>query len=144
MHQETLILPYSMARQVFTVDIQADVLGLLRLILITFLPRPVGGDIVRSSLQSLLQLPNTTIQSFEKQLFATGSENKQRALIRSMVAEAGNADVRKLLLSVAKMQSGSSSTATAALASTKPKKGLASPSDDPLLGGAIFNLIFNS
>ena len=124
-------------------DIQADVLGLLRLILITFLPRPVGGDIVRSSLQTLLQLPNTTIQNFEKQIFSTGSENKQRALIRSRVAEAGNADVRKLLLSVAKMQSGTSSTATAALASTKPKKP-ASTSDDPLLGGAIFNLIFNS
>jgi hypothetical protein len=124
---------------VFTVDIQAEVLGLLRLILITFLPRQMGGAIARGSLQNLLQVPDVTIQSFEKQLFAIGSENKQRALIRSLVAEAGNADVRKLLLS------GTPSTATAALASTKPKKTLTDSSgDDPLLGGAIFNLIFNS
>ena len=137
----------------FTVDIQAEVLGLLRLILITFLPRQMGGAIARGSLQNLLQVPDVTIQSFEKQLFAIGSENKQRALIRSLVAEAGNADVRKLLHfskngpdgSSPKMQSGTPSTATAALASTKPKKTLTDSSgDDPLLGGAIFNLIFNS
>ena len=129
----------------FTVDIQAEVLGLLRLILITFLPRQMGGAIARGSLQNLLQVPDVTIQSFEKQLFAIGSENKQRALIRSLVAEAGNADVRKLLLGGKEVQSGTLSTATAVLASTKPKKTLTDSSgDDPLLGGAIFNLIFNS
>ncbi len=59
----------------------------------TFLPRPVGGAIVRRSLQTLLQVPDAVLAGFEQQLLATGSENKQRQIIRQLVAEAGNDEV---------------------------------------------------
>ena len=144
-----VLFPGPELSQVFTADIQAEVLGLLRSIITTFLPRPVGGAIVRQSLQGLLQLPDAVMQGFEQQLGTIGSENKQRALIRTLVAQAGNEEVKKLLSSVAKLQpaAGTGAAAAAAAASAAKKAKPASGStqaDDALLGGAIFNLIFNS
>ena len=76
--------------QVYTVDIQAEVLGLMRAILVTFMPRTA---LVRRSMQELLQIPDDVWQAFEKQLTATGSDSKQRAVIRQLVAQAGNDEV---------------------------------------------------
>ena len=143
-----VLFPGPELSQVFTADIQAEVLGLLRSIITTFLPRPVGGAIVRQSLQGLLQLPDAVMQGFEQQLGTIGSENKQRALIRTLVAQAGNEEVKKLLSSVAKLQPAAGTGAAAAAAASAAKKAKpasgSTQEDDPLLGGAIFNLIFNS
>jgi hypothetical protein len=83
--------------QVFTADIQAEVLGLARVIMTTFLPRATGGSTVRRSVRELLQVQEGDLESFEKQLFTLGSENKQRGLIKQLVAQAGNEEVSHLL-----------------------------------------------
>ncbi|GAX73215.1 hypothetical protein CEUSTIGMA_g668.t1 [Chlamydomonas eustigma] len=125
--------------QVFTADIQAEVLGLARAIMTTFLSRPSGGNIVRRSIQDLLQVQAGVLESFEKQLLGLGSENKQRGLIKQLVAQAGNEEVKKLLsiISAPKLQPVSQKTHQ-----MKPQQ--AKVASEDLLGGAIFNMIFNS
>ena len=101
---------------------------------------------MHSSLKSLLQLPDAAIEAFERQLFAINSENKQRALIRALVAQAGNQEVKKLLTAVAKLQAGTTPASAAALESIRPMKQVRQKTaeEDTALGGQIFNLIFNS
>lgn len=143
--------------QVFTIDIQADVLGLLRLIIFTFLlnRKPsnfsdAGGRqvpnsvfIVRRSIAELLQLPEATIEEFEQQLTKTGSEKKQSAVLKQLIASSSSSEQVRKLLSFRLP----SDPLTAAKQAEQTRKPLLTPSTDPsgddLLGGAIFNLIFH-
>ena len=138
--------------QVFTMDIQADVLALLRLIIFTFLlnrkPAPSAQGqvppsvfIVRRSIIELLQLPDSTVEEFENQLAKTGSEKKQSALLKQLIASStSNEQVRQLL----SFRHPSDPVKPA----ERKQNSLLSPSNDSagddLLGGFIFSLIFHS
>eukprot|EP00955_Chlamydomonas_euryale_P085706 364145-Chlamydomonas_euryale.AAC.3 len=123
--------------QVFTMDIQAEVLRLLLTIITTFPPSP--GTHTRAAMTSLLQLPDDTIDTFERRLRETGSEKEQRALIRTLVAQAGNDEVKKVLSSVGKVQPAKAQPADKPQPVRRPGN-----EQDELLGGAIFNMIFGA
>jgi len=118
--------------QVFTLNIQADVLGLLRAIIMTFLSK---NNLVEASLQQLLQLSPAVIAEFERQLQQAMSEREQRNLIRQLVAQAGDEEVRKVLSSMGKIT-------PIVLSEPQPKYRHVETEQDQHLSGAIFGMIF--
>ena len=87
--------------QVSHITIQAEVLGVIRQLLVTWLPR--GSPAVRGV---LLQLPHVTpavLAAFQGQLLATGSEKEQRGVVKRLLAESGGDAARAVLSAVSRV-----------------------------------------
>eukprot|EP00798_Chlamydomonas_sp_ICE-L_P025268 gene25268-10923_t len=117
--------------QVFTICFQADVLALLRAIIVGFM--------LKGSSQ---------IVDFEAQLRGLNSEKEQRAVIRQLVADSAGEEVRKMLASVAKINTsmnGSSAAALAVANEVQQKRKLTvdvKPEFDQNLSGSIYGMLF--
>lgn len=80
--------------QVSTITIQADILGLLRQILVIWLPK---SKLVQDTLLQLPNISHAQLKQFQEQLLVTYSEKEQRNLIKQLLAEAGGAQARAVL-----------------------------------------------
>jgi len=126
--------------QVFTVEIQAELLSLLRQIISTFLPQPTGGAAILATLQQVLGVTPEALQSFVATYNALNSEKDQRQHIKQLVAQAGSDEVRKLLAAVSKI---SYAPSVPSLVEAPPKFRHTPTEQDAPLQGAIYNTIFN-
>lgn len=87
--------------RVSNITIQADVVGVIRHILITWLPR--GSEAIRDVLRALPHVDMQVLKEFERLLMATGSEKEQRNLIKQLLAEAGGEQVRSVFNAVSRV-----------------------------------------
>eukprot|EP00798_Chlamydomonas_sp_ICE-L_P025278 gene25278-10930_t len=131
---------------VFTICFQADVLALLRAIIVGFMLK--GSSVAHTTLQELLQIPQQQIVDFEAQLRGLNREKEQRAVIRQLVADSAGEEVRKMLASVAKINTsmnGSSAAALAVANEVQQKRKLTvdvKPEFDQNLSGSIYGMLF--
>ncbi|KAJ9521709.1 hypothetical protein QJQ45_015371, partial [Haematococcus lacustris] len=121
--------------------VQPELLALLRQLLTSYLPRPLGGPVVRQTLLQLLQLQPQVLADFECKLGATGVEKDQRMLIKQLVAQAGGEEVRKLLAAPATLLKHATSVPNLGKARDPAARAAA---DADTTQAVIFNAIFTS